>query len=360
MKAYVGTYTNKDGSLGIYQFNLDQNTGTLESLGLAVEAESPAFLAINTEKTHLYAVNESAQYENTKNGAVSCFEIQGDGLLSGKGILSSLGGAPCHISVMKDQKHLGVSNYMGGNIVVYPILEDRSLGTPCCEIAFQGKGTNESRQETAHPHSFNVSPNGRHIYICDLGSDKIWVFNYDGNGKLTPATPASVETAPGSGPRHMTWHPSRPWLYVINELSCTITSYAINDESGELNEINTVPTLPEGFAGNSECSDIQILESGQFLYGGNRGINSVVVCSIDQNNGGLKVIQHHPCGGDHPRNLAITPNNKFLLVANENSNNIVTLKINESTGKLSSTGIEVEISKPACIKFLCMRQLALK
>ena len=352
MKTYVGTYTNKDGSLGIYQFNLDQNTGTLEPLGLAVEAECPAFLAINSEKTHLYAVNESFQYENPENGTVSCFEIQGDGQLSGKGIRSSLGGAPCHISVMKDQKHLGVANYMGGNIVVYPILEDRTLGEPSCEIKFQGKGPNESRQEAAHPHSFNVSPNGRHVYICDLGSDKVWIFNYDGSGKLTPATPSFVETAPGAGPRHMTWHPSKPWLYVINELSCTITSYSINIESGELNEINTVPTLPEGFKGDSLCSDIQILGSGQFLYGANRGDNSIVLCSIDQNNGRLKVLQHHPCGGDHPRNLAITPNNKFLLVANENDNNIVSLKIDESTGKLSSTGIEAEISMPSCVKFL--------
>lgn len=351
MRVYVGTYTCKAGALGIYQFNLDQSTGILEPLGLAVEAESPAFLAINAEKTHLYAVNESTQYEDTKNGTVSCFEIQGDGRLSGKGVQSSLGGFPCHVSVMKDQKYLGVSNYMGGNIVVFPILDDRSLGEPSCEIKFQGNGPNEYRQEAAHPHSFNVSPNGRHVYICDLGADKIWIFNYDGSGKLTPAIPAFVDTAPGAGPRHMTWHLSRPWLYVINELSSTITSYAINDKNGELNEINTVPTLPEGFTGDSECSDIQMLESGQFLYGGNRGDNSIVVCSIDQNNGGLRAIHHHPCGGDHPRNLAITANSKFLLVANESSNNIVTLKIDDSTGKLSSTGIEAEISMPSFIMF---------
>lgn len=351
MKAYVGTYTDR-GSLGIYQFNLDQNTGTLKPLGLAAEAEGPAFLAINSEKTHLYAVNESTQYENTKNGTVSCFEIQSDGLLSRKGIQSSLGGAPCHISLMKDQKHLGVANYMGGNIVVYPILENRTLGEPSCEIKFQGNGQNESRQEAAHPHSFNVSPNGRHVYICDLGSDKVWIFNYDGSGNLAPATPASVQTAPGAGPRHMTWHPSKPWLYVINELNCTITSYSIDDASGELNEINTVSTLPEEFIEDDECSDITILESGQSLYGGNRGNNSIVVCSIDQNNGRLEVIQHQPCGGDHPRNLAITPNDKFLLVSNENGNNIVTLKIDASTGKLSSTGIEVKISMPSCVKFL--------
>ncbi|MCH9770613.1 MAG: lactonase family protein [Gammaproteobacteria bacterium] len=352
MRVYVGTYTNIGGSLGVYQFNLDQDTGTLEPLGLAVETESPAFLAINSKKTHLYAVNESTHYENTKNGAVSCFEIQVDGQLSGKGIQSSLGGAPCHMSVMKDQKHLGVSNYMGGNIVVYPIQEDGSLGEPSCEIKFQGKGPNEFRQEAAHPHSFNVSPNGRHVYICDLGSDKVWIFNYDGNGKLTPATPASVESAPGAGPRHMTWHPSKPWLYVINELNCTITSYTINDESGELNEINTAPTRPEGFTGDNLCADIHVLECGRFLYGSNRGDNSIVVCSIDQQNGELKVIQHHPCGGDHPRNIAITPNNKFLLVANETDNNIVTLKIDGSTGKLSFTGIEAKISMPSCVKFL--------
>ncbi len=227
-------------------------------LGLAVTAENPAFLALNADCTHIYAVNESA------NGAVSCFAIQGDGQLSEKRIQSSLGGYPCHVSVLNDQKHVGVANYMGGNIVVYPILEDRSLGEPSCEIKFQGNGSNKSRQESAHPHSFNVSPNGRHVYICDLGTDKIWIFNYDGSGKLEPATPASVATASGSGPRHMTWHPAKPWLYVINELSCTITAYYINDASGGLTEINTVPTLAQGLTANSLCSDIKILDSGQF------------------------------------------------------------------------------------------------
>lgn len=356
MLLYIGTYTNSGKSQGIYVHQFDSATGKLTPLQTVKDVLDPSFLAIIGDNKFLFAVNELVEYEGMKSGAVSAFSIdEKTGNLQLLNKQPSFGDAPCHITVSANQKFVLVANYLGGNVVVYPILADGKLGEKTDLVQHSGTGPNKERQEAAHAHSITLSPDNRYAYACDLGIDKIMIYHFDDKtGKLKPnENQAFFQTKAGAGPRHFSFHPNGKFAFVVNELDWTITSFAFDKNSGTLKEIQTVPTLPSGAStAGVTCADIHVSPNGQFLYASNRGHNSIVCYQIDQATGHLKYVQHTTAQIKTPRNFAIDPNGKFLLVANQSSDSIVVFRIDPKTGKLKSTGISAKVPVPVCLKFV--------
>lgn len=356
MLLYIGTYTSTGKSEGIYVHEFDTTTGKLTPLHIVKNVLEPSFLTIDKERKFLYAVNELLEYEGKKSGAVSAFAIdQKTGNLQFLNKQSSLGSAPCHISITEDGKFVLVANYLGGNVSVYPIEKDGKLGASVDLVQHSGFGPNKDRQEAAHAHSINLVIPNRFACAADLGIDKIMIYRFDEKtGKLTANEKQPFyQSKAGSGPRHLTFHHNGKYGFVINELDLTVSALAFDNKLGTLTEIQTVPTLPSGASTNGvSCADIHISPNGKFLYGSNRGHNSIVSYQIDENTGRLEYIEHTSTMGKKPRNFAIDPSGKFLLVANQDSNNIVIFSIDEKTGKLQSTGNIASVPTPVCLKFI--------
>lgn len=353
MLLYVGTYTSK-GSEGIYVYKFDAETGILSKL-YAVKTVEPSFLTIDKSRKFLYAVNETEEYEGKKSGAVSAFAIdQKTGDLKFLNKVASLGGAPCHISVSDNEKFVLVANYLGGNVSVFPIQTDGKLGASTDLKQHTGTGANKNRQESAHAHSINLDAKNKFAIACDLGADKVFIYEFDDKiGKLKSG-PAQNFYQPksGAGPRHFVFHKSGKFAFVINELDMTISSLAFDEKKGTLAEIQTVPTLPANFKGANTCADIHVSPNGKFLYGSNRGHNSIVVYKIDEKTGNLEYVEHTATGGKNPRNFAVAPNGKFLLAANQSSDSIIVFSIDEQTGKLAQTANKATVSMPVCLKLI--------
>ncbi len=355
MLLYVGTYTSK-GSEGIYVFKFNGETGELSKLFTVKDTVEPSFLTIDKSRKYLYAVNETEEFEGKKSGAVSAFAIdQKTGNLRILNRRPSLGGAPCHISVSDNGKFVLVANYVGGNVSVFPIETGGKLGASIDLQQHIGSGANKERQESAHAHSINLDEHNRFAIACDLGVDKVFIYKFDSkSGKLKPNPAQNVyRTKPGAGPRHFEFHKNGKFAFLINEIDSTITSLAFDEEKGTLAEIQTVTTLPENFTGaNNNCADIHTSPNGKFLYGSNRGHDSIVVYKIDEKTGSLVYVDHTLTGGKTPRNFTIAPDGKFLLVANENSDSICVFRIDEKSGKLRATGYTAKISMPVCLKLI--------
>lgn len=354
MLLYIGTYTNKT-SEGIYVYKFNSVTGELKKLHTVKNVVQPSFLTIDAAGKYLYAVNETEEYEGKKSGAVSAFAIdRKTGDLKFLNKQPSLGGAPCHISVSDNGKFALVANYLGGNISVFPIEASGKLGTSIDLQQHSGSGPNKNRQEAAHAHSINLDAKNKYAIACDLGIDKVFIYEFDAkNGKLKPNPNQSVyQTKPGAGPRHFAFHPNSEFAFVINELDTTISSLRFDEKKGTLTEIQTIPTLPENFKGANTCADIHVSPSGKFLYGTNRGHDSLVVYEIDEKTGKLNFVEHTPTGGKTPRNFTIAPNGKYLLAANQNSDSIVVFSIDENNGKLTQTENRAEVSMPVCLQLI--------
>lgn len=350
---YIGTYTGSE-SRGIYLFQLDPVSGALSPRGLAAEITNPSFLGLHPDRRHLYAVGEINSFQGKKGGAVTAFSIDPEtGKLTQLNQQSSGGSGPCYITVDKAGRHVLVANYGGGSISVLPLQADGKLGEAVSFIQHQGKGSDPRRQEAPHAHSLNLDPANRYAFAADLGLDKILIYRFDAaTGQLTPNQPAWVELKPGSGPRHFSFHPSGKFAYVINEMLCTVTAFSYQSEKGILTEVQTISTLPEGSSGsNYSTAEVQVHPSGKFLYGSNRGHDSIAVFSIDGSTGKLKLVEHQSTRGKTPRNFGIDPSGKFLLAANQDSGNLAVFKIDANSGGLSFLN-EVKVPKPVCVKFL--------
>ena len=355
MLLYVGTYTSQ-GSEGIYVFKFNAETGNLSKLHTVKNVVEPSYLTIDKGRKFLYAVNETAEYEGKKSGAVSAFAIdQKTGNLTFLNKQPSLGGAPCFIIVSENEKFVLVANYLGGNVSVFPIEAGGKIGASV-DLAQHGgaTGPNKDRQEAAHAHSINLDNKNRYAIACDLGVDKVFIYEFDAsNGKLKPNPAQSVyQTKPGAGPRHFAFHPKGKFAFLINELDMTISSLEFDEKSGTLKEIQSVPTLPESFKGSNTCADLHVSPNGKFLYGTNRGHDSLVVYKIDEKTGKLEYVEHTLTGGKTPRNFTIAPNGKFLLAANQNSDSIIVFKIDEKSGKLTKTENKATVSMPVCLKLI--------
>jgi 6-phosphogluconolactonase len=353
---YVGTYTGgPHNSKGIYRFELDPATGALTHLALAAEAKNPSFLAIHPNRRFLYAVGELDSFQGKKNsGAITAFAIDpktGDLTLLNQ--QPSGGAGPCHLVVDKEGKHVLAANYSGGSVCVIPIDADGRLGTATAFIQHQGHGVNKQRQEAPHAHSINLDAASRFAVVADLGLDKVMVYKYDAEkGTLTPNDPPSTDIAPGSGPRHFAFHPDGRHAYVINELASTVTAMDYDSDRGLLKPIQTISTLPADFRGDTTCAEVQVHPTGKFLYGSNRGHNSIAVFTINPESGRLTAVGHQSQDIKTPRNFGIDPTGAYLLVANQDSNSIVVFRINDKTGELTPTGVKVEVPAPVCVKMM--------
>ncbi len=352
---YVGTYTGPE-SKGIYAYRFDAQTGEIKPLGLAGVAQNPSFLAIHPNRKFLYAVGESAG-GGTWGGAVSAFALdRATGKLTLLNSASSGGKGPCHLVVDKTGKNLLVANYGSGAVAVLPIQADGRLSEPSSVIQHSGSSVNRARQQGPHAHSVNLSPDNRFAFVADLGLDKVLVYKFDAaKGTITPNTPPFAAVAPGSGPRHFAFHPSGKFAYVISEMGNTVTAFSYNAARGVLTSLQTISTLPQGFSGTSYCAEVVVHPSGKFLYGSNRGHNSITAFAIDPAKGTLTTIEQTPTGGKWPRNFNIDPTGAYLFAANEQSNDIFLFHIDPATGKLKPTGKKLEVSKPVCIKFLSLK-----
>lgn len=353
---YVGTYTSPaTGSKGIYLLELDMRSGEIKPMGLAAEVASPSFLALHPNRRFLYAVGELNEFQGKKAGAVSAFAIDArTGKLTLLNQQPSGGQGPCHVTVDPTGKCVLTANYTTGTVASLPIDNEGRLGEPTSIIQHIGSGPNAKRQQSPHAHSINLDRAGRFAFAADLGADKVFVYRFTANeGSLVANDPPFAQIAPGSGPRHFTFHPTGRFAYVINELASTITAFSYDAERGSLKELQTISTLPEDFTGDNFTADIHVHPNGRFLYGSNRGHDSVAVFAIDSDTGRLSAVGHEPTHGNWPRNFAVDPSGRWLLAANQKSNNVVEFAINPQTGLLAPTGRVLATPSPVCL--MCVR-----
>ncbi len=351
---YVGTYTYRGVSKGIYLYRLDMTTGVLVPTGIAAETENPSFLAADPQRRYLYAVNETMTFEGQAGGGLSAFAIEPQtGALTYLNSQCTHGGAPCHVSVDQTGRFVYVANYMGGNVAVFPVRRDGDLEPVSDVVQHSGSGVNPRRQEGPHAHSINLDPTNRYAFVADLGIDRVMTYQLDlDNGQLIPHTTPWLEVTPGAGPRHLAFHPNGKYAYLVTEMGSTIIALAYDAAQGTLTTLQTVPALPEDFAGHSTAADIHVAPSGTFLYASNRGHDSLVIYAIDTTTGLLSYVGHTPTQGKTPRNFAIDPTGTYLLAANQDSDTIVTFTIDPQTGCLTPTGHVTHVPMPVCVLVL--------
>ncbi|MBX2820775.1 MAG: lactonase family protein [Rhodothermaceae bacterium] len=349
---YIGTYTNKE-SEGIYRALFNPASGELTDFRLAAPASNPSFLAIHPQKTHLYSVNEVTDYEGAPSGAVSAFSMQQGGELEHVNSQATQGGAPCYISMDAHGRWVLTANYGGGNVALFPVLENGQLSEASSLIQHEGSSVHPRRQQGPHAHCIVLDKSDRYAYAADLGIDKVMIYQLDQEqGQLIPNNPPFVEMAPGAGPRHFAFHPDGVHAFAINELDSTITAFGFDETTGALNPISTASTLPSDFQGTNSCADIHIHPSGRHVYGSNRGHDSIAVMEFDAPSGTLGLVATEPTQGETPRNFCLDPTGQYLLVANQQTDTIVSFSIDAETGLLSSTGHMLNAPTPVCLKFV--------
>ena len=352
---YVGTYTEEGSkSKGIYAYRYDAATAQITALGLAAETTNPSFVAPHPNGKYLYAVNEVGNYKSPNSGGVSAFSIDhATGKLTFLNEVASRGADPCYIIVDKTGKYVLVANYTGGSVAVFPVLADGKLGEASAFVQHTGHGTDPKRQEAAHAHSIDLSPDQRFAMVDDLGLDELLVYKFDSaKGSLTPNNPPFAQLAPGVGPRHFALRPDGKFAYVVAEMGHSVTVFSNDAANGKLQVVQTVPTLPMDFKGRNDDAEIQMHPSGKFLYASNRGEDTIAVYAIDGAKGTLTHVGNVPTGGKEPRSFEIDPTGALLFAQNQKSDNIVIFRIDQKTGNLTTTGQVLEVASPVCVKFL--------
>lgn len=350
---YVGTF-RQDTSKGIYAWRLDADSGKMEPLGLVAETSRPVFLALHPNRRFLYAAGRPIPVARQNIGVVLSYAIDAPtGKLTPLNSLPSRGIDPAYVSVDRTGKNLLVANYGSGSIAIFPIKSDGSLAAASDFIQYSGSSVHPERQQGPHSHSINLSPDNRFVFVADLGQDKLFVYRFDPEkGKLTPNNPPFATLHPGAGPRHFVFHPSGRFLYVINEIQSTITTFAYHAATGALKELQTITTLPKDFTGTNTTADVQVHPNGKFLYGSNRGHDSITVFSINPRAGTLTPVEWVPTQGKTPRSFGIDPSGSWLIAANQASDSLVLFRLDPQTGKLQATGQRFEVGAPSSVRFL--------
>jgi len=358
---YIGTYTGgtySNGkaapvvSKGIYLLGLDSQTGKLEDLGLAGTAKQPSFLALHPSGKYLYSVSEL----NVK-GQLHAFRIDPtSGLLTELDSQFAPGDATCHVNVDATGRTAVAASYSSGRVMTYPIKDDGSLDPLVMNILHTGAShVNPGRQEAPHAHSVNFDKANRFAFACDLGCDKIFIYKLDpATAKLTPNDPAFAAAVPGSGPRHLAFHPNGKFAYVTGEMSCAVTAFSYDADKGALTALQTLSELPPGVKVIPAWSgaEVQVHPSGKFVYASVRVHDTIACYKVDESTGLLTYIENAPAGVKVPRNFGIDPTGHWLLAAGFDSDSVVVFAIDQETGKLKPTGQSIKIAQPVCVKFL--------
>jgi 6-phosphogluconolactonase len=346
---FVGTYTTGK-SEGIYVYRFNASTGDAEKVSTA-STKNPSYLAIGNGGKYLYAVNEVG---NGGQGDVSAFAFdKASGKLQFINKQQSGGADPCYISAYKNGKWLVVANYSGGNLAALPIKADGSIDPVAQVIRHEGSSINKDRQEKAHVHMTEFSPDQHFLFTPDLGMDKVMIYSFNPASAqpLAAAMDSFISVEPGSGPRHLAFHPKKPYAYLIEELSGTVEAFHYNN--GKLKQFQRISSHPADYKGTKGSADIHISPDGKFLYASNRGdANSIAIYGIDSANGKLHLKGIQSTMGKAPRNFVIEPTGHYLLAANQDSDNVVIFKINTETGLLTATGKQLSIPNPVCLKLL--------
>ena len=350
---YVGTYA-KAGELSIFQYRLNGTTGQLTKVSGYKGGANPSFLTLAPNQKYLYAVNEVTDFNGSNTGAVSAFAIDNKtGRLTLLNQQATGGGAPCYITLDKSNKFALVANYVGGNVAIFPLQPDGKLGNLRTKQQHEGSGPNTKRQEKPHAHCIVPAPDNQYVFAVDLGIDKVKSYRLNAKeGGLIPNPAGDLTVKGGSGPRHITFHPDGRYAFLISELDSTITALAYTPANGSFTPIQTISTLPADYTQESFCADVHVSPNGKFLYGSNRGHNSLAVFAIDPESGNLSLVEHVDTQGKWPRNFGFDPSGQVLLVANQNTNNIFTFLADSKTGKLTPTGHSVEVPSPVCVQVM--------
>lgn len=346
MHVYTGGYTETPlgTGAGISLFSFSATSGELSHLENFPQTPNPAYLALSTDGSHLYAIGE------IEDGIVASFNRDRT-----TGHLTYLNsclahGSPCHLSLDATGRFIFVANYGGGTVAVLPINHDGFLSPASCVVQHEGSSVSPERQQEPHPHMIAETPDHRYVLASDLGADKVVIYRLDGaNGALLAEN--TIAMPPGAGPRHFAWTPSGLSLFVLNELDSTLSVIGYDSESGVFLLQQTESTLPTGFTGESTCAHLVVSQDGRFVYASNRGHDSITTFQVQQDTGKITPVTHTPTEGRTPRHFAISPGGRWLLAANQDSNTITTFAIDQLSGVLRSTGIVTKSPAPACVLF---------
>ena len=343
---YVGTYTDAKRSDGIYLLRMDPRTGQLRAVGSVDAGPNPSFLALHRNGRLLYAVNEVEQ------GAVGAFAIAAEtGALTRLNQQPSEGSAPCYVSLDKSGRAVLIANYDSGSVALLPLETGGALARATSIVKHTGSGPVADRQGQPHAHCIMTDPSNRFALAADLGADRVFVYRLDHDEKsLRRNVGGDAVMRAGAGPRHLAFHPTRPFVFVANELDSTVATLRFDAERGALQVLETRSTLPAGWTGTNFPADLHVAPSGRTLYVSNRGHNSIAVCSI-AGSGALALDQVVATDGDWPRNFSLDPTGRWLLVANQKSDSIVVFSRDEKTGTLTQTSQRIAIPSPVCLRF---------
>ena len=346
----IGTYTS-GRSEGVYVYRLDPATGAL-SHACTMAADNPSFVEFSPSGDFLYAINEISELNGQPGGGITAFVLdRSNGQLRQLNQQSTVGTGPCHVHIDRSGTYALAANYGGGSACMLPIEADGSLGPATDFIQHEGSSVDPARQQGPHAHMITTDPSNNFVFVPDLGLDKIVIYRLDlEGGKLLPHGHAAV--APGAGPRHLDFHPNERWAYLINEMANTATAFNYDANTGTLTETQTISTLPEDCDQVSHTADIHVHPSGRFLYGSNRGHDSLAIYAIDQDDGTLRLVDITSTQGGNPRNFAIDPSGTFLFAGSQDDDCITTFSIDSTSGRLAATGQVAKVGGPVCLKLI--------
>ncbi|PLR77343.1 6-phosphogluconolactonase [Bacillus sp. V3-13] len=342
---YVGTYT-KGESKGIYTFTLDTAQAEISGVTAAAELDNPTYLTISKDNQFLYSVVKEGEA-----GGVAAFKVNGEtGQLQAINSQASAGAPPCHLSVDSEKRLVMTANYHRGTVESYLLNKENGAVQPASSIIqFEGTGPNKERQEKPHTHYADFTPDGKYIVVVDLGIDKVLTYT-ENNGELTEVNSLSVK--PGSGPRHLVFHPNKKYAYIMTELSSEVIAVQYNEQDGSFTELQYISTIPNDFTENNQGSAIHMSSDGRFVYAANRGHNSIAVFSVNADTGELTLVELTSTEGDWPRDFVLDPTEKFLVASNQNTGNLVLFARDEVSGKLQLLQADIAVPDPVCVKFL--------
>ena len=344
---YIGTYTGPQ-SKGIYAFHFDADSGKMDPVILAAELTRPSFLTIHPNRKYLYAVSE------TGTSTVTAFEINPkSGTLTLLNTVAAKGSSACHLVVDATGKSLVVANYGSGSVAAFRVGADGRLSESTAQMQHSGSGPDPRRQSGPHAHGVFLSSDNRFVFVPDLGLDKVFTYRLDpAQATLAANDPPFATVPPGSGPRHLAFHPNGKFAYTVNEMKSSVTVFSFDQAKGALTSLQTVSNLPEGYTGSDNSAEIDVDAAGKFLYASNRGHDSITIYQIDSAKGTLTTVDRVLTQGKTPRGFKIDPTGRYLFAANQDSGSVVVFKRDAATGRLTPTGQTVNVGSPVCIQFL--------